>query len=197
VRVQFDATLDDVVDASLRALSRSKAARSWRWADYTAGVLLTGLGAGLVLYVLVSGELRERLILSGIGAVVAASLYPIFYIWTVKRRLRSYYREQLGSRGPFAVEVEVSASGVSARQEGTTTTFEWAIVDCIEETADSIDFHIKKGGIVVVRERAFGSPELMRQFTATANGLLDQARSAGGTRPGCAGKTPAADNRGR
>jgi len=50
MRVQFDATLDDMVDAALRALARSPSFSPYRWADNLGGAILVGLLAGTAVY---------------------------------------------------------------------------------------------------------------------------------------------------
>ena len=56
MRVQFEFTIDDVVDVQLRVLRHSRAARSWRWRDR----LLTSLLTGTMLFAIVPEEKGKR-----------------------------------------------------------------------------------------------------------------------------------------
>jgi len=178
MRVQFDATLDDLVDVSLRALRRSKAVRSWRRVDYLSGVFLAAILAGLPLFLLLPEPPDTRLIFGLLAALTAACLYPLVYNSVVKRQLRGFYREQVGGNCPFVVEVELSRAGVIAHQNGCTIGFDWTQVELIQETADSIDFYARQSGIVVVRKRAFDSTSSMLQFIDEARRYFDEVPHA-------------------
>jgi len=169
VRVYFDATLDEAVDASLRALSRSRSMRSFRWADYVGGAILTGIVTGFGIFLLSDHlAVQERLITCGIVGVIAACLFPFLHAWTIKRRLRKYYAEQLRGKRTFSVEVELSPAGVIVTQNECTIAFAWPQVDVIEESLDTIDFFMRNGGSVTVRKRAFQSRESIAEFVQEA-----------------------------
>jgi hypothetical protein len=176
MRVQFDATLDDMVDAALRALSRSPSFSPYRWADNLGGAILTGLLAGAAVYWLIPEPQEKRLVMTGVAGVAGLVLFPILRIWITKRRLRRYYHEMLRSDLPFRVQVELSPEGICVKQKTGQVTYEWQQIDSIHETADSIDVYPHHGGIVVVRKRAFGSAEGMQRFIEEAEGYIAQAR---------------------
>ena len=114
MRVQFEYTLDDVVDVQLRALKRSAEARAWRWQD----MVVTSLLSGVLLFAIIPGETSSRLIVGLIGLILGALLYPIVNESTVKRRLRKLFQENAGPDKVLICEVELSESGVHTRQNG-------------------------------------------------------------------------------
>ena len=180
MRVQFEATLDDLVDVHVRALARSRVARGWRW----EGSLLCGLlaGIGLFLSLSVLGDLIEwpfeaKLALSIVGAIAGAVVYPFSYRRTIAHRLRKYCREQIGAELPFTVEVELHLEGVRVKQLGADITFEWASVEDIQEREDSVDIVTRHGGMVAVRRRAFDSFGAMEEFVDLARRYLDQSQA--------------------
>src|SRR5262249_52865198 len=160
MRVRFEATLDDVVDVSLRALARSRVARGWRWQGSLAAGVLTGITLFLTLSLLdpLGQEPPElKFILTALGAVSTAVIYPFMYRWIVATRLRNYCKEKLGAAAPFTVEVQLDPEAVRVKQLGTEVAIEWASVEEIQEREDSVDIVTRHSEIIAVRRRAFDS----------------------------------------
>jgi hypothetical protein len=176
MRVQFEATLDDMVDAALRALTRSPSFSPYRWADNVGGAIFTGLLSGAVVYWLIPEVREDRLVVSIVAGIAGLVLFPILRMWITKRRLRRYYRELLGSSSPFSVQVESSPKGICVKQKTGQVIYEWRLIDSIRETADSIDIYPRHGGIVVVRKRGFESAEQMQRFVEEGEGYLARTR---------------------
>lgn len=176
MRVEFDASLDDMVDAAFRALSPSRSFSPYRWTDNLGGAIFSGLVAGTACYWVIPGSQEVRIVVAGFAGVASAALFPILRIWEIKQRLRRYYREILGSYLPFSVEVELTPEGVCTKQKTGQTTYAWQQVESIRETADSIDVYARHGGLVVVRKRAFESAGQMQQFVEKAGSYLMHAR---------------------
>jgi Flp pilus assembly protein TadB len=121
MRVQFEYTLDDVVDVQLRALKRSAAARAWRWRDLVA----TSLLSGALLFALIPGETASRLIVGTVGLIMGALFYPIVNESTVKRRLRKLFQENAGPEKVSICEVELCESAAHTRQNGMEIIYRW------------------------------------------------------------------------
>jgi hypothetical protein len=166
--VQFDATLDDFVDVTTRGLARSKRYRKWRW----DGLLTTCLMAWLVIYVLFPGPPAKKMLAGFIVAAVTACIYPFTIRSTVNRRLRKICREQIGTGGPVRVQVEITDKGIWTKQQNTQIIHEWANVEVIQETDDSICFFMRNGSAIAVRKRAFESEETKREFLDLARQYL-------------------------
>jgi hypothetical protein len=173
MRVQFEYTIDDVVDVQLRALKRSRAARAWRWRDQIA----TSLLSGVLLFAIIPGETTIRLIVGLIGLILGALLFPIVNENTVKRRLRKLFQENAGPDKVFICEVELSESGVHTRQNGMEMIYGWENVKEVQETRDSVDIHAEKGGLVVVRKRAFNGSTEQQHFIELASQYLKTAQT--------------------
>lgn len=174
MRVQFEFTLDDVVDVQLRALKRSAAARAWRWRDR----IVTALLSGVLLFAIMPGETTSRLIVGLIGLIMGALVYPIVNDSTVKRRLRKLFQENAGPNNVFICEVEISESGVHTKQNGMEIIYKWENVQEVQETADSVDIYAANGGLVVVRKRAFNGPAEQQHFIELATQYLKTAQTA-------------------
>jgi YcxB-like protein len=180
MRVQFDASLDDLVDVTLRGLSRSRSFSPYRSADNLGGGIFGGLFAGVGVYWVAHDKPQEiRLAIAGIASVAALILFPILRLWLIRRRIRRYCREKLGSDLPFAVQVELSPKGIDTKQKTGQVIYEWKQVESIRETPDSIDIYARHGGIVMVKKRAFSSTEEMQRFVEEAKSYLALAQEPG------------------
>jgi Flp pilus assembly protein TadB len=89
MRVEFDYTIDDLVDLQMRLLKRSRAARAWRWRD----LVVTSLMTGVLLFAVIPEGISVRIIMGSIGLLFGAVLYPVLNEMTVKRRLRKWCEE--------------------------------------------------------------------------------------------------------
>ena len=71
MKVKFDFTLDDLVDAAERGTGHSKLVRAWRWRE----MVVTAVLGGVIMYVLRSGSHDTKLVWAVIGAIIAAAIY--------------------------------------------------------------------------------------------------------------------------
>lgn len=165
-----------MVDASMRILARSKTIRSIR---LRALLWTAGLTWGLT-WLLVFAALRASklgLLLGLFAALIYALYYPRLNRITVEKRLRKLHKETFGDTNDFACEVELTPSGICLRQQWCQSTIEWGKVEEILVTTDSVDIFTPGAGLIV-RSRAFKSPDEQKQFVALAQSYFDAARQA-------------------
>ncbi|HEY0350182.1 MAG TPA: YcxB family protein [Pyrinomonadaceae bacterium] len=170
MRVQFNYEQKDMVDAALRFLRRSKAVRSWRW----KGTILITLFYWLVIYVIFVSFLHNpylAVIEAVLVAVMVAALYPRWHERATEKRLRRFYKESYGDINIFHCEVELTPQEIRIDGDNTRTVYEWKLVDEIVSTDDSVDIFTRRGG-VIVRNRAFESPEERQRFIELARECL-------------------------
>jgi hypothetical protein len=160
MKVRFEFTIDDLIDVGERSLSVSRVVTKLR---RTAVVVWTVLG-GVVAFAILPVSAGWRLVFALTVAGAVALVYPGHRKNEVKKQLRNYWRERLAGDGPFVCEVEVDGTGITTEQLGARSSVPWATVTSIVETADSVDISTEKGGLVVVRNRAFPSAEEKRRF---------------------------------
>jgi YcxB-like protein len=168
MRVQFDATLDDFVDVTTRCLARSKQIRKWRWNGLLTSVLIVWLAVPYLL----PGSTPKKLLAGFFGAIITVCIHAFTYRSTVNRRLRKLCREQIGTDRPVTVQIELTEKGIWTKQQNTQIIHEWANVETVQETEDSIDFFMRDGAATVVRNRAFNSEEAKREFMDLARHYL-------------------------
>ena len=172
MHVRFEATEDELVNATQRFLARSKVVRSWRWKNLVSASLI----AGLIPFILFLKRPAAAVICGVLTALICAAYYPYSYRRTVETRLRNHIRESLGARMPFICEVELIPVGVWVRQLNTQITYEWESIAEIKEAEDSVEIFTREGGGVIVRKRAFESLEEQKRFIEIAEGYLELAR---------------------
>lgn len=172
--VKFTFTQEDSIEAAQRCLARSETVRSGR----IKGMLSTAVTVGgIVFIILIKTDMPVAgLVIALCAAILSALFYPALSRSGTEQRLRKLHEEKLGKGGPFTCEVELTAVGLWVRQLSKQVTYEWESVEEIEETEDSIDIYTKDGGGVIVRKRAFTSPDQQKQFRELAEGYLELSR---------------------
>jgi hypothetical protein len=168
MRVQFDYDINDVVDASGRMLFRSPTGRRRLLAMRTNSAVFIGVFAGAFACAVIPEMPEDKIVFGLILAVAIGTVQWLNYPRAVRRAWQKQYLALLGSEGPFTCEVELRPEGIWARHNHTQTLYEWPGIASIEETDDSVDFRSRFGGYLVVRDRAFWSPEERDKFIATA-----------------------------
>lgn len=174
MRVQFEFTQDDLIDASKRFSARLKAVRSFQW----NGLLATSFLAWLLFFVFLYRTPIQGAIIGLVAAGLTALFYPGSNRKAVDKRMRKISRELFGDANSFLCEVELRPDGVWVRAMDRQTLFEWPSVEEIKETPDSVDIFTREGSGVVVRNRAFASPEERLRFIELARAGANSTHSA-------------------
>jgi len=159
VKVAFDFTLEDMVDASERTLARSRVVRGWR----SQAVWVSALLGGALVW-LIRGDVWLGLL----GGAVCGGLQVAFSRQTLKTRLLRYFRERLVANGPYRCEVELTPEALITTQNGVRTVRDWSSVEAVKDAQDAIEFHTRGAGTLVVRNRAFHSQDEWKSFLDTA-----------------------------
>jgi hypothetical protein len=103
--VEFDATLGDFVDVTIRSLERSQRLRTWEW----RGIASVALFAAFPAFALVSGSIAIRLTIG----LAAAGIAVVLYLWISPRTYRSQgFASRQGTPGG---EAPLSGSSIAAR----------------------------------------------------------------------------------
>ena len=116
MKVRFDFSLADLADVAERISGRSKTVHAWR---REARMLWAAL-ISLALFFAIEGDIVARALYAALAFVGLLALYPLVFRGSPKGRYIEYYREQLGSDGPFQCEVEITSEGVTVEQRSST-----------------------------------------------------------------------------
>jgi hypothetical protein len=174
MRVKFTYSQEDLVDASMRFVARSKALRSARrkrsaWWAVFAGLVIVALSRFSIM-----GVLAGMFV-----ALVALAIDPFTHGYQVRRNLRRIYEEQYGEENEFVCEVELLPESLKTSGRNSQCRTEWETIDEIMSTKDSVDIVGRKGGGVIVRNRAFSSAEERQRFIELAREYMNLAKAAG------------------
>lgn len=180
MRIQFEFTIDELVDLQERVAERSKVARKWRRQGMTLTAVLGGLIWGvpslifLYFIFLASWALLFAFVPALIGAAIALSQYH----GKARQQYHKYFREKYGDRNTFPFELELSAAGICTRQFGVQSTYEWSLVEEMTTSESSVEFDLFGGGAISVKRRAFASAIEQQAFIDAARQYLNVSRTS-------------------
>ena len=174
MKVKFDFTLEDLVDAAERGMASSKLVRGWRWRE----MIVTAALGGVIVYVLKSESHDTKVVSALIGALIAAAIYSFAATRSRKGRLRKLFQERFGGEGPYPFEIELTPAALVTTQAGTRSEHPWSTIVEVKDSPDAIDFVAKGAGIIVVRNRGFRSEKERSEFLELAR-ELSKARGGG------------------
>lgn len=178
-RASFDATIDELVEVTIRGWAKSATIRRAR----RNSMLWTGLAIALLLLVVARplwGERYGIAVMLPVSVLVGASVGYLVgpaYDSSTERRVRRGFVEWLHGSTTLRCEVEVRSSGLWIRQDNVEYLYRWTDVSSVEDTPISVDITVKNG-LVVVRNRAFSSPTARADFLGHAQRLATAATAA-------------------
>lgn len=173
MRVQFNHTQEDFVDATMRFSARSKSLRLMR-RKRTAWLALL---AWLLVFV-ITGYSIKGAICGLVAALIVVITDPPVYNYELRKNLRKVAKERYGEENEFSCEVELLPEGLKTSGQNFQCTTEWETIDEIVATKDSVDIFSRKTG-VIVRNRAFRSAEERARFIELAREYMNRTSAAG------------------
>jgi hypothetical protein len=193
-RIQFDGTLDDSVDETLRWIARSPTLRAER--KRVAWITGGCCGAAVPGMVFIRAQASPVDVSASVWAltvaialvmgIAAAYAYRLVDRSLTRNRCRKLVIEQLGGKAEFPVTIALLPDGVSVTQDGAHSTLSWTVATGVEDTGDGIELRFVPG-FVVAPNRAFkDSTERARFLTqarAFAQGMTEAERMNGPLRP--------------
>jgi hypothetical protein len=169
LKVQFEFSAGDLAEVANRASDRSRVMQGWRW----QGRMTWSVLVSLLVYFVTPGPPTGRVVFAALVCLLLVVVIPrLSRASNRNSQMLKYYREQLGGDGPFVCEVELSPAGLITRQLGAETTHPWSNVASATEVSGGIEFICRPMGALLVRDRAFQTPEGREQFLALALRLI-------------------------
>lgn len=166
-RVEFDSTVDELVDVNMRLVEDTAAyRRPRRQSQWTVGVCVAG-GVAFILLRWSAAPSLAVLAFVLCVALVGGAAAGISYGWYYDRYVRQHYRRMLNEMygGEEAVhwEFEVRQDILWTRSKHAEVVFPWSRLRRIRDVPGSIELWFDPG-LTVVRDRAFSSLEDRRAF---------------------------------
>ena len=173
-RIEYDATVDDAVDVSLRFARRTRTFRNQiRYAILIVGAL-TGIAAlAVAIYAAPPDTSRGYLVLLALAAafgVVTALIFRGFFAKEIRKQQRKMVAEQFGGKPAIRSEVELRPEAVWVRQAGMEMLFPWDACTSVIDNPGDIEINFTPG-ICVVRDRHFASAADRQSFLETSRRL--------------------------
>ena len=159
MKIQYESTIEEAVEAQFRLLKTSKVAKKWMLQGLIwAPLLFFGFYFGI------PDEKNIKLIFASIAGIVFIIIYLSNYEKNIQKRIRKVLVEQIGHDEPVQSEYEFSQDALIFRKLGTEIRFVWDSVQEIVENDEDIEFKIAKGGIAVIPKRIFTSIEQKEEW---------------------------------
>src|ERR1700730_5011990 len=173
MRVQFNYSQEDIVDASVRFFARSKSLRLMR-RKRTAWLALL---AWLLVFVFFRFSFHGA-IAGMAAALIVVITDPFIYNYELRKNLRKIAKERYGEENEFVCDVELLPEGLKTSAENIHGTTEWETIEEVVSTDDSVDIFGRKTG-VLVQSRAFSSAEDRARFIELVREHMNRAGAAG------------------
>jgi len=179
-RVEFDATLDDFVDANLRMVKATTTYRqgrrgnAWSFAVVAAGTLAMAVlrGHEVPTY----SRIGVAALLSLAGGLVSVSFGAQFYDSYVNGHYRQMLRELFGTANAVRCEFEIRDDVLWSRTPQSEVSFPWSRLTRVEDLPDAIELWFSPG-LAVVRARAFETRQHREAFLAAVRKHLGSPSS--------------------
>jgi hypothetical protein len=179
-RVEFDATIDECVDAQIRMANRTKTYRRRRRERVLLGIMVAVVFAVTILVLASYVTVLDVAVAVGGGlgfGLLSSYLYGIYFDWHVRHYGRRLTKEMYGGASTVRFEIELRPDAVWAKSRGTEISFAWTSLTGIENAEHGIELWFDPG-LVIVRSRAFASADARQQFLERARELAPRWPSA-------------------
>ncbi len=180
MRFEFDATLDEIVDANMRLAEHAQAyRRERRRAQWLVAVCYAVASVVAVLRGIdVSGVAAAITLAFGLASgMLGFFVYGRFHDWYARRNCSRMVRELYRGLEPVGCAFEVRQDSLWSRVKDIETTFPWSSLTRVNEAPDSIELWFNPG-LAVVRNRAFRSRDERRVFLDRTRNLISIGSSS-------------------
>jgi hypothetical protein len=169
MRLEFDYTLDEMVDSARRAMARSKTVQSMR----ARSIWVTSIASGVAVPIswwYSSGGGAPTLFMLAIAITVAIVFgmmvyfaYGKYYDWLVTQRTRRILSEQFEKSTSHHCVIETHADVLWVRQDSIEVTHHWNDLEDVLDSRGALELRFRNG-LIVVRDRAFASSADRAEF---------------------------------
>ena len=159
MKIQYKSTIDEAVDAQMRLLKTSGVAKRWKLQGlFWTPILFFGFYFGI------PDEKNVKLIFAFFVSITFIVIYFATYKKSLKKKIRKFLIEQLGTEEPVHSEYEFTEGNLIFRKLGNEIRFKWDKVEKIIENENDIEVRIANGGIAVIPNRIFSEAEQRNEW---------------------------------
>jgi hypothetical protein len=168
VRVELTSNADEAAEVSALWTLHSRAGIALKQRTVLSCGISGAVASAYILYRSGTTGVFSVLVGIAVGALVGWA-YALVYGPVVRARIRRYLRDTLGT-GPYPFAAELRDSGLWFKLRDIESHWAWSALRDIRETGRGVEMWFDTG-IVLVRPRAFTTPEEQRQFAQRARQL--------------------------
>jgi len=172
MHIQYDMTVDDIIDGQLRTIRRSGVQQRWR----IESCAYVGVIAALLVLVLVREPMYVGLVLALVAGGAGALTQWYTYESTMRKRLKKFIEEAYKKEVPQRFHAELRPDAIWTQTGYMQIIYDWRDVIDIVEGADAIEI-LMNGGYLLVRKARLASPSTADEFVALAKRYLQQSKS--------------------
>lgn len=182
IRIAFDYSLEEAVDANARFMRGSAVGRSAR----RRSIVSTGATMAALLFIvamirmdaMTAGSAAALVLVAIAAGLLAAAIHAVAYDWAIRRRVRRFLREHMRDGGVLHCDIELRPDGAWVRQPYAEMLFAWNDAAAVRDAGDAIELHFHMG-FVMARNRAFANMADRAQFLSRARTLAGFQRRNG------------------
>lgn len=174
MKVEFDYTIDELVEVSLRSVRKTKSYQT----AFQRGLLTTGSAAFAIAFLLFNYSFAIRFLLALLFGVFSAATYLFLQQTLTERKLKKYYFDLIGDKWPIHLEIELTPAAIVTRERETETSISWKRFAQVSENNKNIEFLTREGSLIVVRGRAFHNDEEKQRFFDLAKNHLENSEQS-------------------
>lgn len=166
-RVEFDSTLDEIVDVNMRLVEHTAAYRQQRRrSQWAVGVCVIGAPVAIVLAQTEMPSYATLAFASSaalVGGLTVGFLYGRYHDRHVRHHYRRIAKEMHGGVEQVHWEFELRKDALWTKSPHAEVSFPWARLTRVSDTRGSIELWFDPG-LAVVRDRAFPTQEDRERF---------------------------------
>ena len=170
-RVDWEATLEDVVDLYVRQLRQTPGVRRKYVLSMITSCAVAGMLMAVSLDVVWQSRVSLEVLVGGVLGGLVGTLCVPFYGRYLKRMARRIAVAQCGTRLPMRCEMEVRPTCLWVRQDNTEMLLDWSAIRIVEDTPGGIELW-SHWGAIVARDRGFATPADRERFLSDARTFL-------------------------
>lgn len=167
MKLEYEYTLEDLVDSSRRAMLRSKTVQDMRTRSIWATTLTAGVALVATWWYSSGASSSPKLTIPIAVAVVVSTIiyfgYSRYYDWLATYRTKRILREHLKKSKSRLCEMETRGDSLWVRQDAVEITYGWNDLEKVVDTGNDVELRFRNGS-VIARNRAFGSDADRAEF---------------------------------
>jgi hypothetical protein len=172
-RLEFDSTVDEIVDVQLRLAQKTAAFKRQRRNSIWFVAVFSAVAPPVIFFWRVTDG-QAVAVAAVVGLILgplAGYLYGRFYDYYVKKHSRRMVVEMLGASQNTRCEYELRPDALWSRFRDMELTLPWSRLTRIEDGPGAISLWFDPG-LAVIQDRAFRNADDRRQFLETVRARL-------------------------